>query len=188
MRKLTILIDMDDVLDNLLEAWVSELNDLYGMSVDPNDINDWDLSLFFKGISTRSLYMPLFWERFWEGVKPKEGAVEGVEKLLDDGHEVFVVTAAHPNTISTKLNKCLFKYFPCITRDEVIVTSHKQMIVGDVLIDDAPHNLIGGKYIGILFGAPHNAKYEAEKNGLIRANSWDEVYNIISKIAQEEQA
>jgi hypothetical protein len=33
MRKLTILVDMDDVLNNLIERWVEELNILSGTSV-----------------------------------------------------------------------------------------------------------------------------------------------------------
>lgn len=35
----------------------------------------------------------------------------------------------------------LFRWFPFITWDQVIITSRKQFIKGDVLIDDGIHNL-----------------------------------------------
>ena len=33
MKKLTILVDMDDVLENLVECWVDELNKKCGSSL-----------------------------------------------------------------------------------------------------------------------------------------------------------
>ena len=33
MKKLTILVDMDDVLENLVECWVNELNKKCGSSL-----------------------------------------------------------------------------------------------------------------------------------------------------------
>lgn len=37
MKKLTILIDMDDTLEDLLGAWVSYLNTQYGTNVHKED-------------------------------------------------------------------------------------------------------------------------------------------------------
>ena len=44
MKKLTILIDMDDTLEDLLGAWVSYLNTQYGTNVHKEDIRQWDIS------------------------------------------------------------------------------------------------------------------------------------------------
>ena len=186
MKKLTILIDMDDVLDNLLEVWINELNSLYGTSVKPEQITGWDLTQYFPEISKKSLTMPLFRDYFWEMIRPQRNAIEITKKLQADGHELYVVTASYPESISAKLHRFFFRYFPHITYDHVIVTSKKQMIRGDVLIDDAVHNLVGGKYRGILFKAPHNESFDAEHNGLIRANDWNDIYTIICRIAQED--
>lgn len=186
MKKLTILIDMDDVLDNLLEVWIEELNSLYGTSVEPEQVTDWNLASYFPEISKKSITMPLFRNYFWERVKPQCNAVEVTEKLQKDGHELYVVTASYPESINAKLHRFFFRYFPHIKYDHIIITSKKQMVYGDVLIDDAVHNLIGGQYRGILYRAPHNEAFDAEQNGLIRANDWNDIYKIICRIAQED--
>ena len=61
----------------------------------------------------------------------------------------------------------------------MIITGRKQMIRGDVLIDDGIHNLEGGQYRKILFTAPHNRFYDAEANGMTRVTTWEEVVAII---------
>lgn len=48
MRHLTILVDMDDTIENLAEAWVAYLNARHQTSTNLSDITDWDI---FKGIS-----------------------------------------------------------------------------------------------------------------------------------------
>jgi 5'(3')-deoxyribonucleotidase len=69
----------------------------------------------------------------------------------------------------------------------VIVTSKKQMIRGDVLIDDGVHNLEGGDYVKILMTAPHNRGSDAEKNGMIRVHNWRQVEEVIQKIKSEKE-
>ena len=56
------------------------------------------------------------------------------------------------------------------------------MIKGDILIDDAVHNHIGGDYRKFLMNAPHNEKYDADANGMIRVSSWKEIYELIVNI------
>ena len=81
--------------------------------------------------------------------------------------------------LEEKMNGLLFRYFPFLTWDRVIVTGRKQMIRCDVLIDDGVHNLEGGDYKKILFTAPHNRQYDAEANGMVRADTWEDVIRII---------
>ena len=67
----------------------------------------------------------------------------------------------------------------------MIITGRKQMIRGDVLIDDGIHNLEGGEYRKILFTAPYNRDYNAEANGMIRVNTWEEAVRVIDSMAAE---
>lgn len=83
-----------------------------------------------------------------------------------------------------KLNKVLYKYFPYFTHNDVIITSQKQLVRGDILVDDAPHNLEDGDYFKILFDASHNQSYNAAENDMIRAYNWDEVYYIVNCFAE----
>ena len=77
----------------------------------------------------------------------------------------------------------LFGYFPFITWKDVIITSYKQLIKGDVLVDDGVQNLENGDYFKILMNAPHNLAYDAEANGMCRTSNWGEVYSLITEYA-----
>lgn len=185
MKALTVLIDMDDTLEGLCPEWVKYLNNKHGTSVKHSDITDWDMTKAFPSLERKLVYAPLVDPALWENVKPLPGAVEKVQQLINDGHKVVIVTASHQDTVSPKLNSVLFRYFPFLTYKDVIISSQKQLIKGDVLVDDAPHNLVNGTYKGILMNAYHNAKYDAEANGFVRANDWEDVYKIICQMAKE---
>lgn len=82
------------------------------------------------------------------------------------------------------MDDLLFRRFPFISWDQVIITSRKQLIKGDVLIDDGIHNLEGGDYIKILMTAPHNRDYDAEANGMIRVYNWKQIEEVINQLSE----
>lgn len=184
-RQLTILIDMDDTIENLCEEWVKYLNEKYGTDVKHSDIKDWDMTKAFPTLDDKSIYSPLIEPELWKRIKPLPGAVDKVGQLINDGHRVVIVTSSNPDTVSHKLNLVLFKYFPFLTYHDVIISSQKQLVNGDILIDDYPPNLEGGTYKGMLMNAYHNEAYDAEGNGFIRVKNWDEIYEIIYEMAKE---
>lgn len=181
MRNFTILVDMDDTIENLTDAWVAYLNDRYGTSVKKEDITSWDLAEAFPTLEKSQVFGALYDEALWERVKPLPGAVKYLKRLIDDGNQVVIVTASHPDSVGVKMNKVLFRYFPYFTYQDVIIASKKQLISGDFLIDDAPHNL-GGNYMGLLFTAQHNKSITDEElvmKNAIRVDNWKEVYELI---------
>lgn len=177
---MTILIDMDDVLENLSFAWVEWLNNEYGTEVEWNSTRDWDMSKSFPDLTPAQIYSPLYDDDFWQTVKPIDGAADVLKKLIDDGHQLYVVTTSNYTTLKTKMDDVLFKFYPFLDWNNVIVTANKQMIRGDVLIDDGPHNLMGGEYKKILMDAPHNRDFKEWFYGINRVHSWEEVYTLIS--------
>jgi 5'(3')-deoxyribonucleotidase len=72
---------------------------------------------------------------------------------------------------------------PIPASDQLIITFHKQLLQGDVLIDDGVHNLEGGSYTKVLMTAPHNRSYDAEANGMIRVNNWSEAIAVVDRLA-----
>lgn len=183
MKKLTILVDMDDTIENLCEVLVDYLNEKYNTGVSLSDVKEWDMTKTFPTLSRDEIYEPLSDGRLWERIRPLPGAVENIKKIIDDGHKVVICTTSHPDTVSIKLNNVLFKYFPYFTYNDVIITSQKQLIRGDILIDDAPHNLEGGYYLKLLFDAPHNQSYNTEKENMIRVYNWEEIYYAVNYFA-----
>ncbi|MDO4488132.1 MAG: hypothetical protein Q4B67_03485 [Eubacteriales bacterium] len=184
MRKLTILVDMDDTIENLLDRWLDLLNERYGLDKKRDDITDWAMGQFFPGIPEEELLNVEQEKGFWDEVKPIEGAVEGLKKLIDDGHEVYIVTNASYQGLRERMDNCLFKYFPYLKWKNVIVTTNKHLIKGDVLIDDALHNHAGGEYKHILMDAPYNRSFDAEAAGYVRVHNWSEILDEIDRLAR----
>ena len=182
MTKLTILVDMDDVLVNLVECWVEELNATHGSSVTLEDVDTWNIAEVFPHLTKEEVFSPLFDDTFWLKLSAKPDAAERLVALIGDGHKIRVVTASFYQTLPAKM-ALLFREFPFLSWSDVIVTQDKQMICGDVLIDDAIHNLKGGSYAKFLFTRPYNALYNADANGMTRVYNWADIYYKIQEMA-----
>lgn len=182
MKKLTILIDMDDVLEELTAAWVAELNRVYGTSVRPEDIVSWEIADFFPTLTTEQVFSPLHCPEFWSTLVPTQDAPDIVKRLLDDGHTIRIVTASHYNTVAPKIAWLLSAY-PYLKWEDIIIASDKSIVYGDVMIDDGVHNLETTSCIKLLFDRYHNHAYNAEANDMIRVKAWNEIYRIIFNLA-----
>lgn len=183
---MTILIDADGVLENLTQEWVAILNEKYGTSVEYGDVLEWDMTKSFPTLTREQVYGVELEEALYLRLKPLEGAVETVNRLLDEGHELFIVTSTPYQIIPFKMENVFFKFFSRLTWENVIVTYRKQLIKGDVLIDDGFHNLLGGSYHKLLMDAPYNRKYDAEAYGMVRVHNWKEIDEQLMQIAHGE--
>lgn len=183
MRKLTILVDADDTIEYLAEAWVSVLNERHGTNVDVEDLTEWEVQKAFPKLSKGEVYSPLKDESIWDRVRPREDAVYYLEKLIEEGHKIYIVTATNHETYKAKMEKVILKYYPCIHRTDVIVAYNKKMIKGDVRVDDGPHNLQGCDGLKVLMDAPHNRKFNTETSGIKRVHNWGEAYDLIHDYA-----
>ena len=177
-----ILVAMDDTIDQLLDAWVSRANEKFGRDISLDEITGWNVAAPYTGLTREDIYGVTYEPGFWSGVKPMPGAAEALKHFMDEGHEVYIVTATEIEHVEEKMKGLLFRYFPFLSWNQVIITGRKQLIRGDVLIDDGIHNLEGGNYRKILFTAPHNRFYDAEANGMTRVNTWEEVVEIIDRM------
>ena len=182
MRRLTILVDLDDVMWDFLTPWVVQLNRMSGRSISVFDLTEWRVNKFYPGLSEKKMLHPLSRNFFWDHIKPMPGAQETIKRLIDDGHRIVVVTASHPDTVKYKARK-LFKLFPYISCDDLIIAKDKSLIFGDVMIDDGPHNLERTSCMPVLFSRPHNLQYPAYQAGWKRVSSWKEVYRLIQDVA-----
>ena len=108
----TILVDIDDVINNLCECWCEWLNEHYSTSVSCQDVTDWNISSFFPELSEEQVFEPLRNPDFWDKVQPKEGASEYMQKLEDQGHIIYLCTATDYRNIQMKYEKMIQRYFP----------------------------------------------------------------------------
>ena len=182
---MTILVDMDDTIEQLLDAWIRRTNEKYGRDVAYEDIRSWDVSEAYPGLTREQVYAIPMEPGFWKTVKPVPGAAEALQRLMAAGHEVYIVTATLQDNVPEKMDDLLFRYFPFLSWNQVIITHRKQLIRGDVLIDDGVHNLEGGEFGKLLMTAPHNVGFDAEAHGMIRVNNWAEIEEVISALEHE---
>lgn len=179
---MVILSDFDDVLENLCVTWVAALNNTYGTKVEYSDVTDWEIEKFFPSITRSQIFSPLSSEMFWKKVEPTEGAVKYTKKLMGEGHDFYIVTASPPLTIEYKYKHVFRKYFPFIPKENFILINSKQLLKGDVFIDDKPDNLIQSEVpIRILMSCPHNSSFDAKRHNIIRVDNWKEIYDLIKR-------
>ena len=181
MSKLTILVDLDDVIDNCLEPWVNVLNREHGLNVKAEDITEWDLLESFPTLSHEEIYAPIKKFSFWlTEVSVRKDAIKYLNKLIKLGHEVYIVTASDLSMIHLKYLALIQPNFP-IKEDHIIVTHRKDLIRGDILIDDCLGHVMDFKGQAILMTAPHNKHVFIDDMGLKRADNWQEVYKYITE-------
>ena len=178
-----VLLDLDEVINTMTHHWIETLNCIYGTTVKFNDIKEWDMKEAFPTLTEEEIYNPLNLQAFWNGVKVMDGAKEGINNLLSLGHEIYIVTSAHPDTIKWKA-EWLQRELPEIPWSHVIVANNKSLIKGDILVDDGLHNLCDGEYIKILFDKPWNRKVDRRKitDIIHRVHNWDEIVKMINGI------
>ena len=186
MKKLIVLCDLDDVLWVLMPYWVNELNLKHGLSLCEKDITEWNMVNFYPTLTKSEVFAPIVQKGFWEKVEPALYGEWFVNKILSDGHVLKIVTASFYQNLSTKMDR-LFKVYPKIKWKDVVITSDKQLIKWDVLIDDRADNLIGGDYHKILINKPHNHKVDAESYEIVRVCNLKEAYSEINKLINREE-
>ena len=182
-KKLTVLCDLDDVLFPLVPLWITEINKKYGTLVSPSGITDWDIVDFFPSLTRKQIFQPLNKASFWEKRLPTEDGLWFVDNVLDDGHELIVVTSAHYTDIEHSIRR-LLQCYDRLSYSDIVITAKKQRVIGDVLIDDAIHNLIDGSYYPILKSMPHNTKCNEDEYGIRRVRNLYQAYNIVKNLAE----
>lgn len=174
-----ILIDMDNTIGDLLTPWCEMLNERHGTSVLPDDIREWDMRVAFPSLSGNQIYAPLKEPELWDRMRPFPLAQHYVQRLMDEGYCVVILTSANRYSASIKLTHFLFKHFQFLSDRDVIIARQKDLIDGDVIVDDAPHNLKRDRKLKILMSAGHNAGFDEKSVGAVRATNWEQIYKII---------
>lgn len=185
-KKFTLLVDMDDTIENLVPAWTEWLNRYYGTAVSRSDCRQWNMQAVYPLLSSEQVFEPLGLDEFWKTVTPKPDAQKYLAQLYSEGFPIYIVTASHPNTIKAKVKYVLNEYFPYIDHNHIITCAHKQMVSGWYLIDDGAHNF-GGNYKGILMDAPWNWDFDNDSQGIFRAYNWEQIYNKIHEEYENEK-
>jgi 5'(3')-deoxyribonucleotidase len=182
---MVIAIDMDNVLCNLQEVVINLFNKRYGTNYTSEDFTDYDVAQILpknEAILMKKMYGE---DNLYSNIKPIFGAQNAVEKLINAGHQVYVVSDIIPKTYAEKVEWIKF-YFPQIDEAHIVAMKHKHLFKCDVLIEDSLQNLLAGHYYErICFDYAWNRQVKDYVYNIHRVSSWKEVLDVINKLDLE---
>ena len=53
---MTILVDMDDTIEQLLKAWIDGINKKFGRSATVDEVKSWNVAAAYPGLSWEDVY------------------------------------------------------------------------------------------------------------------------------------
>lgn len=181
-----IACDVDDVVCNLQEVVINLFNERYGAKYKLEDFTDYDVMNVLPtqdGIVMRDMYGE---SGLYNKVKPMPGAQEALQKLINMGHQVYLITAAIPKTYGEKV-EFIKRFFPFISEENIVCMKHKWMFKSDIMIEDNLQTLLAKpSYYRILLDKPWNQSNKDYVYGTYRCNNWDDIIAAINKISELE--
>ena len=171
-------IDIDCVCNNLVDNWIAYLNNKYDLTVKYNDITDYNIKLFYPMLTKDEIFEPLKDDNFWLELIPKSDSIIYLKKLIDDGHEIKLITATDVKSMPIK-SKWVINHYPFLNKRDIYMVFDKSWINTDILLDDCIDNLKSDTYTGVCYSQPWNSKYDG-----LRVNNWIEFYNLINIITR----
>lgn len=179
---MVIAIDIDDVICNLQDVVIDLFNKRYGSHYTIEDFTSYDIMNVLPtqdAIVMKDMYGET---GLYDKVKPIPGAQEALEKLINLGHQVYLVTAAIPKTYGEKV-AFIRRFFPCIDDGHIVCIKHKWMFKADIIIEDNLQTLLAKPYYHrICFDRPWNRSVNDWTYDIHRCKNWNEIVEIVNKI------
>ena len=110
-----------------------------------------------------------------------------MKTLIADGHEVYLATSTDYENFSWKV-EWIEKYFPFISKNNVICIHNKELLKCDIMIDDCLDNLINNTCKRIVIDHPWNQdEIKEQKYDIYRAYNFKDVIEIIQNMEGSEE-
>lgn len=183
---MVLCVDVDNVICNLQEVVVNLFNKRYGSNYTLNDFTEYDVMNVLPtqdGVVMRDMYGE---SGLYDKVKPLPGAQESLQKLINEGHQVYLVTDAIPKTYGEKV-EFIHRYFPFVDDSHIVSMRHKHLFKCDVMIEDNMANLLAKPYYHrICLNYPWNESKKDYVYGVHRCYNWEDIMAAINKINDGE--
>lgn len=171
-----LLIDMDECICNFLERLCLEYNYLYNKNLRPEEITSWDLASYI-GVHGKEIFKK---PGFFINLKPFDNAINILFRLHYEKHDILIVTNP-PNgvTAAEKYAWCK-EYLSFIPQENIIMCARKDLIDGDLILDDCPKYLEEFKGISVCMDKLYNQNARCD----YRVSNWIEFYNLVKSLEQ----
>lgn len=183
---MVLCVDVDDVICNLQEVVVNLFNKRYGSHYSVEDFTEYDVMNILPTQDAMVLQDMYGETGLYDKVKPMPGAQEALEKLINLGHQVYLVTAAIPKTYGEKV-AFIKRFFPYIDDGHIVAMKHKHMFKCDVMIEDNIQTLLAKPYYHrICLDRPWNRQVSDWTYDIHRCKNWNEIVEVVNKINDGE--
>jgi len=172
-KEFRVILDADDTLYECNRTAIKLLNDEKGTEYSINDIKNW-------GILGNELDERLKFfndPTFIKNIPLMKGAKDFVHKLSEKA-EIFICTNVQPQCAVSRFFS-LTENFPEIKPENIIIGGRKDLLVADMMLDDAIHNLDNAKVMyPVLFQQPWNF----ENCNILSVAGYDEFLELVEVI------
>lgn len=194
MKKLRVVCDADGIAANFFQALFDQHHSATGEQVHISQIKSWDMS---KHVKNPVKLMSIFRQPgFFRYLDPIPGALAGLKKIMNDGHDVLIAThACTPHAASEKID-WFSRYASFIPSNKIWIGADKHELRGDVLIDDGAHNAEKQRQavpdsLILTIAYPHNEHHvydgrfgaSEDYKEIDYRKAWEDIYQAIKKKA-----
>jgi len=180
-----IFVDMDNVLTQFNKQMITYLRRTNLELIQEKVEKTWEIAEWFEGDKNRIkksyAYIMSSVPGFWAGMEIMPGAKEVMDHMMKY-HEVYIATAAFwGDTCIPEKVRWIRNHLRKFDLNNLIFTQHKELLKGDVIIDDKPKTLTmfeGGK---IKWSYPYNIGVEAD----VEVVKWEQVPAALALIGQK---
>lgn len=181
-----IAVDFDNILNNLTEKTLELYNAQSGKSIQMSEITSYNFYDCLSKTDADGIIKLFKKKELWDILTPIEGSRDGLQKLVDAGHRVFIVTATAPENFLWKI-QFLRKHFPFFNTENVIRMMDKSLFKCDIMIEDSYEQLIKNKLCHkvILDYSWNRDEAKDWVHGTYRCKNWSEIVAAVNKIQDE---
>lgn len=156
-----ILCDIDNVVINTTEAVIAQYNEECNDNLVIDDVKSYWMEQYVKPEHRENFFEFFLMKETWKRAKAIN--VEAVQWLIDN-HEVYFVTATQSDNVKKKSNFLKRTFKNIDVEDRLIKANHKELVMGDIIIDDYPKNLETSPCAEkVCIAYPWNSDYNGER-------------------------
>lgn len=143
MRALTIGIDLDGTLVDLMPSWLDWYNAHLAGDDETLALEDVTRDLHLCCSAGRKVYDALDIPGWYRSLPEIPGGADAVKSLMDAGHEIYICTSAgrSPSAPGDKV-AWMRRMMPFVPQERVIIASPKHLLRFNVFIDDSPAKVV----------------------------------------------
>lgn len=152
--KITVMVDLDDVLWNLVEHWIDMykhhramsfkwciLDDAHDEALNSSMVTSWDIESCLEPTDKKLFWSVLDTKGFWDTITANLETIHALKAINDNPNiDLIICTDTYYKSATAKLTR-FFELFPFIEPRQVICMKEKWKLDADIVIDDKPETL-----------------------------------------------